>query len=179
MLTIETVAILGAGEPAQSLALLSALAGCAARLCHPDPAALARASAGLRRSVDLAIAAGALTPTERQRTLDGVLFTPDLSEAATGADLGVDLAEGPAAPRRLAQLARWLRASSAIAARAPDREEVAALLHPGRVLGLALAETGGPLHRLDVFPLPTTGVHSLERATQFAARVNRAARTTR
>jgi sugar phosphate isomerase/epimerase len=178
MLTIETVAILGTGERAQALALLSALAGCAARLFDPDPGALARASEGLRRRVDLAVEAGALTPTERQRTLDGVLFTPDLSEAVTGADLAADLSDGASAPR-LAEVARWLRASAAIAARAPAGEEVARVPHPGRVLGLALAETGGPLHRLDVFALATTGDHALERATRFAARVNRAARTAR
>jgi hypothetical protein len=179
MLTIETVAVLGAGEPAQALALLAALSGCAARLCDPDPAALARASEGLRRRVDLAVAAGAITPTERQRTLDGVLFTPELAEAAIGADLAADLSHGPASPERLATLARWVRATTALAARTPDGEEVARVPHPGRVLGLALAEIGGPLPRLDVFPLPTTSAHALERAAHFAARVNRAARTAR
>jgi hypothetical protein len=178
MLAIETVAILGAGEPARALAFLSALAGCAARLWDPDPGALDRASEGLRRRVDLAVAAGALTPTERQRTLDGVLFTPDLAGAAIGADLAADLGEGPALPGRLAGLARWLRASSVIAVRAPGAEATE-VPHPGRVLGLALSDTGGPLHRLDFFALPTTGAHARERAAQFAARVNRAARTAR
>ena len=179
MLAIETVAVLGAGEPAQALALLSALAGCEVRLCDPDPGALARASEGLRRLVDLAVAAGALTPSERQQTLDGVLFTPVLAEAATGADLAADLSPGPASPERLAGLARWVRATSALAARGADGEEIAGIPHPGRVLALALVGTGGPLPRLEVAALPTTSAHARERAAHFAARVNRAARTAR
>ena len=177
MLAIETVAVLGAGEPAQALALLSALAGCEVRLCDPDPEALARASEGLRRLVGVAVAGGALTPTERQQTLDGVLFTADPAEAATGADLAADLSF--ASPGRLAELARWVRATSALATRAPDGEAVAGIPHPGRVLALALVETGGPLPRLVVAFLPTTSAHARERAAHFAARVNRAARTAR
>ena len=178
MLAIETVAILGAGEPAQALALLAALAGCRVRLFDPDPATLARAAEGLRRRVDLAVAAGALTPTERQQALDGVLFTPDLAEAATGADLAADLAPGSGSAERLAGLARWVRAT-AVLARVDSGEEVAGIAHPGRVLAIVLAGTGGPLPRLEVAPLPTTSEHAHERAARFAARVNRAARTGR
>jgi 3-hydroxyacyl-CoA dehydrogenase len=175
MLPIETVAVVGASEAGTTCAVLAALAGCSVRVFDPADCALERAFETVRHRVELAFSAGAITRTERQRILDGVLFTPDLEEALTGADLAVDA--GAAGVEDLpAQLAAALRATAAVAA-ADGRaacELAARLPQPARVLALELAEVQGPVPRLEVVAAPSTSAHVLERAHAFAARVNRA-----
>jgi 3-hydroxybutyryl-CoA dehydrogenase len=179
MLSIETVAVVGATESGSACAVLAALAGCAVRLHDPSPEALDRAFAAVRDRVELAISSGAITPGEKQRILDGVLFTADLEEAATAADLLV-CAAGASAPLR-ARLGELLRATTAVAA--SGGEDAAALAgglpQPGRVLALRLAETHGPVPRLEIAAGPATVEHVLDRASAFAARVNRASRVSR
>jgi 3-hydroxyacyl-CoA dehydrogenase len=178
MLPIETVAVVGATETGSTCALLAALAGCAVRLFDPSEAALDHAFSRIRRRVELALASGVITRSERQRTLDDLLFTPDLDEALTGADLTVDAADA-SGPELHARLAAALRATTAVAAAgAASPAEIAAHLpQPGRVLALRLHDVQGPVPRLDVVAAPGTSPHVLERAEAFAARVNRAART--
>lgn len=177
-LQIETVAVVGASESGTACAVLAALAGCAVRVFDASDAALDRAFESVRRRVELAFAAGTITRTERQRILDGVLFTPDLDEALTGADLAVDATVAPVEHLH-AHLAGALRATAAIAAarRAAAEEIASALPQPGRVLALELTDAHGPVPRLDVFPAAGTSAHVLERARAFAARVNGASRT--
>jgi 3-hydroxybutyryl-CoA dehydrogenase len=177
MMQIDTVAVLGATEDGTTCALLAALAGCAVRVFDGSDAALERAFEVVRRRAELACAAGAITRTERQRVLDGLLFTPDLEEAITGADLAVPATSALAEAERAA-LAEALRASAAVgAAGGADPATLASCLpHPGRVLALRLIETHGPVPRLEVLPTAATSGHVLERARAFAARVNRAAR---
>jgi 3-hydroxyacyl-CoA dehydrogenase len=174
VLTIETVAVLGASEGGTACARLAALAGCAVRLHDPDPALLSSAGDVLRGRVDAALAEGTLGATERQRILDGILFTPDLDEALTGADLVVDA--GCSAP--IARLAESLRATAAVAAAgATAPADLASVLpQPGRVLALRLAAPGGAAPRVEVLPAPVTNAYVLEQARDFAARLNRAAR---
>jgi 3-hydroxyacyl-CoA dehydrogenase len=177
MLTIETVAVIG---PDYGLALVAPLAGCTIRICIPDPTEIAPAFESVRRRVDLAVAAGALTPTERQRILDGVILTSDLAEAITGADLAADLDQGPRSVGRLVEMAAHVRATTVLAVAFPPGHDVAAgVPQAGRVLALAFAPTGGPMPRVESVPLPTTSPHAAERAAEFIRRVNRAARTGR
>jgi 3-hydroxyacyl-CoA dehydrogenase len=179
MQTIDTVAVVGATGPGTACAVLAALAGCAVRMHDPAPGALDRAFAAIRERVELAFAGGAITPGERQRILDGVLFTPDLDEAATAADLVVHAAAA-SEPLR-ARLGELLRATTALAAADPADAALLArgLPQPGRVVALVLEDTQGPLPRLALVPAASTVGHVFERAAAFAARVNRAARTAR
>jgi 3-hydroxybutyryl-CoA dehydrogenase len=174
--TIETVAVVGATESGSACAVLAALAGCAVRVHDPSPEALDRAFAAVRDRVELAFAAGAITPGERQRILDGVLFTPDLEEAATAADLVVHA--GAASGPGCARLAGLLRATTAVAASGGADAALLAggLPQPGRVIAISLEETHGPVPRLEIAPGPSTVGHVLDRAWAFAARVNRASR---
>jgi len=178
MLSIDTVAVLGATESGSACAVLAALAGCAVRLHDPCPEALRRAFEAVRCRVELAFSSGAITPSEKQRVLDGVLFTRDLEEAATAADLLVDAAAAGGAGQR-ALLGELLRATTAVAAAgaAPAADLASGLPQPGRVLTLRLADAHGPVPRLEIAPGPATVAHVLDRAEAFAARVNRAART--
>ena len=178
MLPIDTIAVLGGSEAGSACAVLAALAGCAVRLHDPSPQALGRAVETLRREVERAHRDGLLRREERQRILDGVLFTLDLAEAATGADLVVDTQATfvPALFPRLAALVRATTPVAAAGATAPAR--IAAVLpQPGRVLAVRIAARGTG-SRVDVAPGPRTTGHVLDRAHAFAARVNRAARGT-
>ncbi len=177
MLPIETVAVVGATAEGITCAVLASLAGCAVRVFDPSDPALERAFEAVRRRAEIAFASGIITRTERQRVLDGLLFTPDLDEALTGADLAVDAAASTG-DEVVAQLAAALRATAAIAAagETPASALAARVPQPGRVLALRLADAQGPVPRLDVVPAPGTSAHVLERARAFAARVNRASR---
>jgi hypothetical protein len=174
MLAIETVAVLGSGEAAHACAILAALSGCAVRFHDPAPAALDRAFEAIRFRVDLAIERGLLTRTDRQRILDGILFSPDLAESVTGADLVLELEADPGADGSgLARLTDLVRASAALAA--PSVEAALALLpavpQPGRVLALQADRSSG-YTRVVVLATPRTSSHTLEAVEAFAARVN-------
>jgi 3-hydroxyacyl-CoA dehydrogenase len=171
---IETVAILAATERGTACAVLAALAGCAVRV-HDESHLICAASDELRRIAELAFAAGAVTRTELQQILDGVLFTSELDEALTGADLAIDAG---LAPPPVERLAAELRATAAVAAAGatPAAELAARLPQPGRVLALRVASSVGPVPRIELEPAPATSPHVLERARAFAARVHRAAR---
>jgi 3-hydroxybutyryl-CoA dehydrogenase len=172
---IETVAVLGASEGGTACAVLAALAGCAVRL-HDGAEAARPACEAVRRRTHLALAQGALTRTEAQRVLDGVLFTADLDEALTGADLVVDA--GGAQPELCERLGQAVRATAWVAAAGalPPAELAARLPQPGRVFGLRLAASPGPVPRVEILAAAGTSGHVLERARDFAARVNGAAR---
>jgi 3-hydroxybutyryl-CoA dehydrogenase len=174
MLGIETVAVLGATEGGTACAVLAALAGCAVRLHDPEGARAAPDV--LRRAVERAFTRGSITRAERQAVLDGVLFTSDLDEALTAADLVVDALAGPSPSA--ASFGEALRATTAVAAAgiSTAADLAATLPQPGRVLGLRLAPSGGPLPLLEAAPAAATSAHVLERVRAFAARVNRAAR---
>jgi hypothetical protein len=174
MLEIETVAVLGHGEAAHACAILSALSGCAVRFHDPAPEALDRAFEAVRFRVDVAIERGLLTRSDRQRILDGILFSADLAESVTGADLVLDLEDdtGTAAPA-LGRLAVLVRASAALAA--PSVAAALALLgsvpQPGRLLALQADRSSG-FTRVVVLATPRTSPHTLEAVEAFAARVN-------
>jgi hypothetical protein len=178
MLPIETVAVLGTDERAGGCALLASLAGCAVRVHHPAPEALDRAFEALRFRVELAIERGLLTRTDRQRILDGILFTPDLEEAVTAADLvyGGVLDAGDDAPDWLERVAGLVRATSALAL--PDVAGAAAaagnLPQPGRVLALRVDRLDG-VTRVEALAAPATAAYVLLASAGFAARLNRRA----
>jgi hypothetical protein len=174
MLSIETVAVIGNGEAAHACAILSALSGCTVRFHDPAPEALDRAFEAIRFQVDVAIERGLLTRSDRQRILDGILFSPDLPESVTGADLILELEDDPgAAGSELGRLAGLVRATAALAA--SSVEGALALLdtipQPGRVLALQVDRSSG-YTRVLVRATPRTSRHTLEAVEAFAARAN-------
>lgn len=174
MLSIETVAVLGSGEAAHACAILSALSGCAVRFHDPAQEILDRAFEAIRFRVDLAIERGLLTRTDRQRILDGILFSPDLVESVTGADLVLELEDHPgAAGSELGRLTDLVRASAALAASSVEAalSLLPAVPQPGRVLALQADRTSG-FTRIMVLATPHTSSHTLEAVKAFAARVN-------
>lgn len=173
MLAIETVAVLGEGDEPHACAILASLAGCAVRLHVADPDRLDRAFEAVRFRVDVAIERGLLTRSDRQRILDGLLVTPDLSEAATATDLVIDQGRPAGEPSWLPRVAGLVRATAALAAPdLPTAERVArSITQPGRVLALEVDRTSG-FSRLRVLAAPGTSAHALAAVERFAERVN-------
>lgn len=173
MLEIETAAVLGEGPEAHACAILAALAGCAVRVHVADPAGLEPAFEAVRFRVELAIERGLLTRTDRQRILDGILFTPDLDEAVTAADLVVEQGDPAPAGSRLLPAVRLVRATTALAA--PDVPTAAvvaaAIAQPGRVLVLRVDRAAG-FTRVHPVAAHTTSPHAFAAVVRFAGRVN-------
>jgi hypothetical protein len=171
MLAIETVAVLGSGESAIGCAILAALSGCAVRFHDPAPDALDQAFEAVRFRVDVAIERGLLTRHDRQRILDGILFTPDLVEAATGADLVFEVEAG--ALPDMGRLEDLVRATTALAAATLEAaaQLAAGVAQPGRVLALLIDRSSGMTH-ISAEPTPGTSIHTLAAVRTFAARVN-------
>jgi 3-hydroxybutyryl-CoA dehydrogenase len=91
-MTIDTVAVLGAGTMGHGIAQVCAAVGCDVRLFDIDEAAV---SAGLERikgNLEKGIARGKVTEAERDAVLGNVTTTTAISEAATGADLVIEAA---------------------------------------------------------------------------------------
>jgi 3-hydroxyacyl-CoA dehydrogenase len=177
MLEIETVAVLGAGRDAVRVALLCSLAGLDVRLADEDPDALDAAFRGLRHDVDEALADGRLGREERQRILDGILFTPVPDEAVLGADLvyAAGVTDAAAARALLPRLARSCRATTLLATTLEPSAIAGGIPQPGRVVSLTLGDDGRSLPRLGLGVGPETTAHARARGEQFAQRVDRAA----
>jgi 3-hydroxybutyryl-CoA dehydrogenase len=175
MLGIETVAVLGQGEAATGCAILAALAGCAVRFHQPDAEALERAFQAVRFRVDVTIERGMLTRSDRQQILDGILFSSELEETATGADLVAALEDQPSgAAAALGRVVGLVRATAALAA--PSLEAAIALAatvpQPGRVLALEVDRRAGTIIRVTALATPLTSQHTLSVVQAFAARVS-------
>jgi 3-hydroxybutyryl-CoA dehydrogenase len=177
MLGIETVAVLGTDRDAVGFAVLCSLAGLDVRIGDESPEALDAAFHALRHDVERALADGLIDHVERQRILDGILFTSEPDEATLGADLV--LAATPGCPEearaRVARLARACRATTILATRLAPTEVAAAAAQPGRVVGLGLEPGEGPLPRVAFRTGPATTAHARARAEELAVRLERAA----
>jgi 3-hydroxyacyl-CoA dehydrogenase len=177
MLQIETIAILGGGRDAVRVALLCSLGGLDVRLQEDRPEALDAAFRDLRQEVERALAAGLIGREERQRILDGILFTPELDEAAVGADLAFAAGASDAASARasLLRLARSCRATSLLATPLEPSAIAGGVPQPGRVVGLHLEDGDAPLPRLALRCGPGTTEHARGRAEQLILRLARSA----
>jgi 3-hydroxyacyl-CoA dehydrogenase len=176
MLEIETVAVLGTDRDAVGFALLCSLAGLDVRIRDEDPDALDAAFHELRRDVEQALADGRLDREKRQRVFDGILFTPELDEAAIGADLLFAAGALPAEAARtiLSRIAPSCRATALLATRLDPAEVASAVPQPGRVVGLALAPGDDLFPRVSLRPGPATTAHARARGEELAVRLNRA-----
>jgi len=142
--SVETLAILGAGDAGIAVARLAALAGLHVRLWDPSEAALHGALLLVRQLLERAVQDGEVPPNHRQTILDGVLATTDLEEAVLGADAVLET--GPEAPGvRADVLARaGAAAPGATLIASGSLEAVRALLPDAtRLVGLALGERPG------------------------------------
>jgi 3-hydroxybutyryl-CoA dehydrogenase len=138
---VTLIAVAGVGDHGCRLARQAALAGLSVRLYDADASALERAQERIRRDVEVALAAGALSPVDKQRALDGIFATSDLDEAVTHADLVAE-ADAPSEEARRALLLRIgeaCRASALVLTCGGDPDALMDWLpQPGRLVGLRL-----------------------------------------
>ena len=168
------IAIVGAGEDGCRLARTASLAGVSVRVYHADPAALDAAQERVRVAVDAALREGRIGPADRQRALDGILFTLDLDEAVTHAALVIDSESQPLAERRhlFMRLGESCRASTVLAATAGSPNDLIDWVpQPGRVIGLHVPERGSARDRARVVAGVETSLDAIQLGQRFAARL--------
>ena len=91
-MSIDTVAVLGAGTMGHGIAQVCAAVGCDVRLFDIDDAAVSAGLERIRGNLEKGIARGKVTEAERDTVLGNVTTTTAISEAATGADLVIEAA---------------------------------------------------------------------------------------
>ncbi len=176
--SLQTVAVIGAGDLGNGVARLAALGGLHVRLYDRSADSLRRAVEHIRQGVQEAIARGHLSPAGRQDILDGVLATAEVDEAVSGAELVVD-----AAPDLLAlkcqlfvDIERYVaEATLATLSALPLAEVARAAPQPNRVVGLRFGEPIEESDRMEIVSLATTELGAVERVRLFAARIGRRA----
>lgn len=180
--SLQTVAVIGAGDVGNGLARLSALAGLHVRLYDRSPDALRRAVDHIRQAVEQAVEGGRLSAADRQGILDGMVATADFGEAVSGADLVVDAS--PDLLRLKSQIfaeiaALGVEATLATTSALPLAEVAGASPRPEGVVGLRFAEPLDENDRLEIVVLEATDPRAVDRAYAFAARIARRAAVVR
>jgi len=176
--SLQTVAVIGAGDLGNGVARLAALCGLHVRLYDRSADSLRRAVEHIRQGVQDAIARGRLSAADRQSILDGVLATADIEEAVSGVDLVVDAAPDLLALKR--QLfseigSRCGEATIATTSGLPLAEVARVAPRPSAVVGLRFGEPVEDSDRLEIVSLATTDLAAVERVRLFAARIGRSA----
>ena len=168
------IAVVGAGEDGCRIARTASLAGLSVRVVDADPAALDGAQERIRLAIDAALEAGRIGPTDRQRALDGILFTSDLHEAVTHAALVIDSESRPVPGRRhlFMQLGEACRASTVLAATTGSPNDLIDWVpQPGRVIGLAVPEPSASGEPARIVAGVETSLHAIQLAQVFATRL--------
>ena len=91
-MTIETVAVLGAGTMGHGIAQVCAAADCEVRLFDVDEDAVAAGVGRIRGNLDKGMARGKVTEDQRDAVLSRLRTTTDIRDAVTGADLVIEAA---------------------------------------------------------------------------------------
>ncbi len=91
-MSIDTVAVLGAGTMGHGIAQVCAAAGCAVRLQDIDEVAVTRGLERIRANLEKGITRGKVTEDERTGVLARLVTTTSVADAVEGADLVVEAA---------------------------------------------------------------------------------------
>lgn len=140
-MSIDVIAVLGAGTMGHGIAHVAALAGAQVRLYDLADDAVTRGLASVQRNLDKGVTRGKVDPADRDAALTRLRGTTDLVDAVTGAQLVVE-----AVPEKL-EIKRSLFASvephlapDAILATNTSSLSIAriaeAVQRPGQVIGL-------------------------------------------
>jgi 3-hydroxyacyl-CoA dehydrogenase len=167
----EVIAVVGATRLALSLARRGADSGRAVRLYHREPSVLSQAQRLLREDIERGVREGFLSAARRQRILDGILVTGDLTEALTHAEVVLEQDDCSEMERRslLMRLGQACRASAVVITAGEPDHFMDYLPNPGRLLGLRCPgdpdlPEGSPL---ELVPGVETAAHALERGMQL------------
>ena len=89
-MTIQTIAVLGAGTMGHGIAHVAALAGATVRLYDIAEPAVDKGLASIRRNMDKGVDRGKLAPEARDAAWPRISGSTDLAAAVNGADLVVE-----------------------------------------------------------------------------------------
>ena len=179
--SLQTLAVIGAGDLGNGVARLAALGGLHVRLYDRSADSLERAVEHIRQGVQEALARGRLSPAERQGILDGLIATSDLEEAVSGAELVVDAAPDLLSLKRqlFSEIDRCGGSPIATASALQLAEVAGAAPRPRLVVGLRFDEPLEASDRLEIVALAGTDPAAVERVRLFAARIGRNAAVVR
>ncbi|MBN9607514.1 MAG: 3-hydroxyacyl-CoA dehydrogenase family protein [Actinomycetales bacterium] len=90
MAGVKTLTVVGSGTMGHGIGQLAAMRGIDVRVFDVDAAALDRAKAGVRTSLDRFVKKGTLSPQESDDVLGRMSFVSDLAKAAGGAEVIVE-----------------------------------------------------------------------------------------
>ncbi len=140
-MTIERVAVIGAGTMGHGIAQVAAAAGWRTTLTDSRAEALAPALEQIKGHLAGAVDRGKLTPEQRDSTIEKLSTSDSLSEACHDADLVIeavveDLAVKQAVLRQAAEVASDDALLATNTSSLSVSEIASALPHPGRCLGL-------------------------------------------
>ena len=140
-MSIETVAVLGAGTMGRGIAHVSALAGCEVRLFDPDADMLANALGAVKRNLDAGVARGKVDAADADAALQRIRGVASVGDASIGADLVVEAVPEKLALKQslFAEVDKYAPASAILGTNTSSlsvAKIASAVADPGRVLGL-------------------------------------------
>jgi 3-hydroxybutyryl-CoA dehydrogenase len=177
-MTIETVAVLGAGTMGHGIAQVCAAAGCDVRLFDVEEAAVRAGVSRIRANLDKGIARGRVTETERDAVLERLRATTEISGAVRGSDLVIEAA--PESMELKEAIFRDVDAAApedAILASNTSSLSIgriaAAVSAPGRFVGMHFFNPVHIMRLVEVVWGPETSDRTLDAAVAFARRLGK------
>jgi 3-hydroxybutyryl-CoA dehydrogenase len=177
-MTIETVAVLGAGTMGHGIAQVCAAAGCEVRLFDIDDAAVAAGVSRIRGNLDKGIARGKVTEAEKDAVLGRLRTTTEISDAARGSDLVIEAA--PESMELKESIFRGVDEAApegAILASNTSSLSIARIAsvvrHPDRFVGMHFFNPVHIMKLVEVVWGPETSDHTRDAAVAFARRLRK------
>lgn len=178
MREIKTVAVLGAGDMGHGIAELAALSGFEVRLRDVDQAALDRAMAKVRASLDKLVARQRATREQADAALARLRATTDLRAAVGAVDLVIeavpedlDLKQRVFAEVEQAAPEDAVLATNTSAIRI--REVGSKLREPGRLVGMHFFNPVMVMDLVEIIPSPATRIDVVRAAESVAKRLGK------
>jgi len=177
-MSVDTIAVLGAGTMGHGIAQVTAMAGYATRLFDIDEEAVREGRKRIESNLARGIARGKVEPEVRDRALEALTTHTDLAEAAGGADAIIE-----AAPERLELkqqiLSECAEAAGPTALLATNTSSLSisriaeAVPGPQRVIGMHFFNPVHIMALLEIVQGRDTSEESIERARAIADRVGK------
>lgn len=165
-MSIEKVAVIGAGTMGHALALVHALGGCRVMLHDAEAAVLARAPALIATACDTLCKAGTISPHEAEAARNRVLLADTLEQAVAEANLIVEaVVEKTEVKRAVFEEVDRFAPASAIIASNTSYLDIFPLIPASRQESAAIAHWYSPpyiVDLVDIAPGPSTAPQVIE-----------------
>lgn len=177
-MSVQSVAVLGAGTMGHGIAHVSAVAGCTVSLYDLSTEAADRGLASITRNMAKGVDRGKLDSDVRDAALRRIRTVSDLKDAVTGADLVVE-----AVPEKLvikqelfAQIEPWIRADCILGTNTSSLSVGAiasAVGRPERVIGLHFFNPVHIMKLLEIIVAEHTSEQVLSRCLAYGAAIGK------